>query len=104
MSESLETLLAAEARAAELLERAAREAQGERASIPEALSELETRYESALAAAEERETSGIVQEVGTYHEQLRQMRMALEEELRDKSRELDSEAFRLLRARMLRGG
>lgn len=104
MSESLEALLAAEARAVELLERAGREAQGERASIPEALKELESKYESALAAAEEREIAGISAEIEEYRNRLQRNRITLEEDLRVKSRELHTQALRLLRAKILRGG
>ena len=103
MSESLESLLEAEARAAELLERAGREALAERNSIPGVLKELEDRYESALAAAEERETAGIATETLTYREELRKQREGIEERLREKSRELQGKAFELLQGRILRG-
>ncbi|MFO7627100.1 MAG: hypothetical protein R6V62_07575 [Candidatus Fermentibacteraceae bacterium] len=103
MSESLESLLEAEARAAEILERAGREALAERNSIPAALKELEDRYESALAAAEEREKASIATETLAYREELGLKRKGIEERLRERSRELRGKAFELLQGRILRG-
>lgn len=103
MSESLESLLEAEARAAEILERAGREALAERNLIPGALKELEDKYESALAAAEERETANIATETLAYREELRMKREGIEERLRERSSELKGKAFELLQGRILRG-
>ncbi len=103
MSESLASLLAAEARAAELLEKAGREAQAERNSIPAALKELEDRYESALAAAGEREMAGIVAEIESYRIELHRKKIELEEALKQRSLELHPQALELLRGRILRG-
>lgn len=103
MSESLESLLEAEARAAEILERAGREALAERNSIAPAVSELEDRYESALAAAGERETANISSETLAYRKELESRRKGIEERLREKSRELRGKAFELLQGRILRG-
>jgi len=101
LSESLESLLEAEARAAEILERAGREAQSERNSIPEALKEIEDKYESALAAAEERETANIATETAAYRDELRGKRGGIEERLRERSGELQEKAFELLRRRIM---
>ncbi|GEM_PF-6239640 len=103
MSESLESLLGAEARAAEVIERAGREALAERNSIPGALKEIEDRYETALAAAEERETANIATETLAYREELRRKREGIEERMGEKSRELQGKAFELLRGRILQG-
>lgn len=104
MSESLESLLEAEARAAEILERAGRDAQAERNSIPPAVRELEDRYETALASAEERETGNISSETIAYRGELQVKRERIEERLRGRSGELRAKAFELLRGRILRGG
>lgn len=103
MSESLESLLEAEARAAEILEKAGREALAERNSIPGVLKELEDRYESALAAAEERETAVIATETLAYREELCRKREGIEGRLRERSPELGEKAFELLQGRILRG-
>jgi hypothetical protein len=103
LSESLESLLEAEARAAEILERAGRDALAERNSIPGVLKELEDRYESALAAAEERETAVIATETLAYREELCRKREGIEERLRERSPELREKAFELLQGRILRG-
>jgi hypothetical protein len=104
LSESLESLLEAEARAAEILERAGRDALTERNSIPGALKELEDKYESALSAAEEREMANIATETLAYREELRLKREGIEERLRERSPELQEKAFELLQGRILRGG
>ncbi len=104
MSGSLETLLEAEALATEILEKAAREAQAERNSIPEALKELESKYESALAAAEERETAALSTDLEEYRTGLARRRADLEQDLVSRARGLENVAADLLRKRIIQDG
>ncbi len=103
MSDNLKSLLSAETGAAEIIEKARREAQMERNAIPSALKELEERYESALAAAKEREIAGLMTDTEAYQIELRRTTDELAELLIDKSRKLPSEALGLLRGRILKG-
>jgi flagellar biosynthesis chaperone FliJ len=104
LSGSLETLLEAEARAAEIVEKAVREAQAERSSIPEALEELESKYENALNAAEERETAVLATDLEEYRAGLARKRAELEQNLVLRARGLDTVAADMLRNRIIQDG
>lgn len=102
MSERLRSLLSEEAAAAERLEGARREAQALKASIPQALKELEEKYGSALSAAEQRQIQELEAEIETFRNRVREKTQEMEEALTLRARDLPRAAEELLRNAILK--
>lgn len=104
MSDNLKSLLSAEAEAAEILDKARREAKAIRSSVPMALKELESRYEEALASAEKRETEKIEAETEEFRLEVMKKAEAARRVLADRSKNLSSRARELLLTQFLKDG
>ncbi len=100
----LEELRAAEEQAAEVLERARREAQRIRLSIPDALEEMDSRKDGKLAEVADRADRAVEEEMGRLADRLEGRTRERLEELEGHRGDVESRAAELLEAHLLRDG